>query len=221
MNWVDLFVVISLLAMAANGVKRGLFREIVAVLAVGAGLIVAINYTDWLADQLAGIINFSPHLLFTVSFVLMFIFALIAAKLLGLIFYKMVNPESLNTADKLGGVIIGGVRGVLVLGVLFTLMLFFPSLSRLNSSIDESLLAPSIRQVIPKLYDYTEFTHPSNPSFVYKVRQVMLPFKDRSIEIAKKDNSKIMKSEGDEIVHDVEHYFGEALSDQKGSSDRK
>ncbi|MCP4631657.1 MAG: CvpA family protein [candidate division Zixibacteria bacterium] len=209
MNWVDLFIFIVILVTVINGARRGLFRELLALGSIIAALIVSINYCDWFAVGIAGIINFPPHLMFAVSFLSLFIIALVGAKLIGLMLFKMVDPAKLKGTDKFGGGIAGGVRGVFILGVIFTMFLFLPVLSKYNTTVDESALAPSIRQFVPKLYDYTAVIHPLNPSFTSKVRSVLVPVDDSGIEIAKKEGEKTLKTTGDGVMQNVERYFGD------------
>ncbi|PJA30127.1 MAG: hypothetical protein CO189_00535 [candidate division Zixibacteria bacterium CG_4_9_14_3_um_filter_46_8] len=209
MNWVDLFVIIVLLVAIGNGIRRGLFRELISLSAIVIGLIVAINYSDWFSDKISGILTIPLHLMFIVSFVGLLVIVFVLEKLMGIALYKMVSPTSLQKTDKLGGGLVGALKGVFVLGVIFMIFLFMPLFAKLNTNVDESVLAPPITKVIPKLYDYTTLIHPSNPSFVVKVRNILVPFNQNEIEVARKEDEKYIKSTGEAVMDDVERRFGE------------
>ncbi len=209
MNWVDLFVIIVLLAAIANGVRRGLFREIVTLIAIVVGLVVAVRYSDWIAGIISSSIKIdSKHYLFVISFVGMFIIALAVAKLIGIALYKMASPASLKNTDKVGGALVGALKGIAILGFMFTLLLFIPVFSNLNANVEDSVLAPPIRKVVPKLYDYTSIFHPDNPTFLAKVKKVMQPIPDPDMELAEKEGEKV-KTAGEQILSDVERILGD------------
>lgn len=208
MNWVDMFVAIIVVLAVINGARKGLFREIAALIAVGFSVVFAINHSDWLAARIAGFVNSPPHLLFVISVIILLVFTIALFKLIGLGLYKIANPASLKYSDKYGGGIIGALRGVILLSLMLTLLLFFPSLDRINAYIDSSVSAPYIRNVVPLLFDHTTLFHQANPSFTSKVREIVVPGDKSDIEIAKKDGHKTSNSSDDDVMNDIERRFG-------------
>jgi len=216
MNWVDFFIGVVLIIAVSVGYKRGVFKELSTFLGLIAGTVVAFNYADIVAIKAEGFVNIAPSLRYVFSFVICFIATLLVFKLVGYYFYKMVKLSKLGFADKLGGGVFGALKGLAILSLLFLMFMFFPAFQSFNQAIDDSVMAPYIRQFIPFTYDYSSFLHPKSGKFIGKVSAGILG--SEGAEYAK--NPEKLMSKGEElgfsaddvrVLNNIDKYFGEQV----------
>jgi len=123
MNWLDITLLAIVLLTAVMGVVRGLVRQVIGLIAVVFGLILAGLYYRAAGDMFD---TFIKNALFSrfLGFLFIFILVLIAGALLGHLLTKaMVGPLAL--VNRLFGGVFGLVKGVLVCGVIaFALVTF-------------------------------------------------------------------------------------------------
>jgi membrane protein required for colicin V production len=137
MSWLDVVLGLLLLATAVWGIVRGFARQVVGLVAVVAGLVLAaFNYRSAAAvfrrfmdnDVLA---NF-------LGFVAIFVAVLAAGGLVGWLLTKAMKGP-LNLANRLFGGAFGLLKGVLICGILVFALLAF-DVER--PAIERSRLAP-------------------------------------------------------------------------------
>jgi membrane protein required for colicin V production len=216
MNWVDFFIGVVLILTISLGYKRGMFKELTTFLGLVIGAIIAVNYADWLAAQAEGAVNISPSLRYVFALIICFAASLLIFKLIGYYFYKMVKLSQLGTTDKLGGAVFGAFKGGVILSLLFLMFIFLPMFQSFNQSIDESAMAPYIRQFVPEAFELTEYFHPNSGTFMKKVTNGILG--DQAIEYAKNpeslfkaDNVYGYSLEDQRVMNNIDKYFGEKV----------
>ena len=187
MNWVDFFIAVVLILAVVIGYKRGLFRELTTFAGLIIAVVVSVNYADWMALKAENLINIAPTLRYVLAFIVCFLGSMLVFKLIGYYFYKMVKLSKLGMSDKLGGAVFGAMKGLVVLSLLFLMFIFLPVFQSFNQSIDESAMAPVIRQFVPTAYDYTEYFHPESGDFVSNVTAGVLG--SQATQYAKKPES--------------------------------
>ena len=125
MVWVDMALLAVLLVSIAIGVARGLVFELMSLV----GWVVAYFVAHWFAPDVA------PHLPIgepgsraniAAAFALTFIVALLAWALGSRIVRLIIHATPLSIVDRGLGAVFGGVRGVVVLLVLVTLVSMTP-----------------------------------------------------------------------------------------------
>jgi membrane protein required for colicin V production len=137
MNWLDVLLGIILLATVVWGIVRGLVRQVIGLVAVVAGLILAaFNYRGaaaifhrFIDNELLG--NF-------LGFLLIFVAVLAAGGLVGWLLTKAMKGP-LNLVNRLFGGAFGLLKGVLVCGILVFALLAF-DIER--PALESSKLAP-------------------------------------------------------------------------------
>lgn len=213
MNWVDFFILVVLVVAFANGYRRGAFKEISTFIGLIITIVFAIYYADWLASRGEGRFNFSPSLLYLISFAVIFFAFQILLKFLGHLFYKMVKITPLKKYDKVTGGGFGLLKGALVLSLLFLMFIFFPGFQSFNGAIDRSSMAPIFRKVVPVTYDIGMQLHPSKSKFVPEVKNGILGSK--ASEYAKDPEEFLEKNEilgmtqnDVSVLNSVDRYFG-------------
>jgi membrane protein required for colicin V production len=123
LNSLDIILIVILLVTLVLGLIKGLVRQIIGIIAVVAGLILAANYYPRLSPLFQRFLS-SVLVANFLGFLLIFGSVLLAGWLLGLLFSKLMKGPLAFINHVLGGVL-GLVKGVLICGVLVFALLIF------------------------------------------------------------------------------------------------
>ena len=153
MNYVDIIIVVVLVAFGIGGLRKGIITEAATLLGLGLGLYGAFHFSDYTADRLLQWVEINPKYLNLISFIVTFIVVAILVNLLGRIVTKIVKSLNLGFIDKLGVFVFGIAKGILICSLLVMLVNVF----RMNGIIkektkEESLLYPWIEKAVPYVY---------------------------------------------------------------------
>lgn len=138
MNWLDYVFLAIILVTAVIGIVKGFVRQVIGLVAVIAGLVLAVVYYDqtshlfmtFVKNQLAS--NF-------LGFMLIFLVVVAAGAILGHIITKaMIGP--LAFANRLFGAIFGLVKAVLICGIIVFALVSF---NMAQPALETSVLAPA------------------------------------------------------------------------------
>ena len=175
MNYLDIIIAIILFIFGWRGLRKGLIREVVALLAFGAGIYGAMRFSDFTAEHLQDFMEIKPEYLNTIAFVLTFIILVVVVNLIGYLVSKAIKSLNLGFFDKLGGFLFGALKGVLLCS---TFVLVFNNL-QWTGIIKEEVRQKSF------LYSYVEKTVPhlyKGFDLVKGYTQEMLPEQEESTE---------------------------------------
>lgn len=171
MNWFDIALITLLLITMAIGSKRGLVREMMGFFALVLGVIVTVNNMDFLALEVARHINASPMIIAVVSFLVLLAVLYGVFRLAGLVFYKVGEVHKLGKKDKVGGAVLGAVRGWILLGLLLFLVTILPMPGAFYRAADSSILTQPMMRTLPLIFDGSSPLHPRSGTFIEKVEQ--------------------------------------------------
>ena len=148
MNPFDILIIVILGYSLIRGLFRGLVKEISSVIGVFGGFYAAYTYYQNLADLLSGLIQDISYLNI-LSFFIIFCGVLIVVSVLGVIIKYLLNIAFLGWVDRIGGVIFGLAKGILIVSVIFlSLTAFLPQGS---AFIKNSVLAPHVSWVSERM----------------------------------------------------------------------
>ena len=170
MNWLDFVLIAGLLIALILGSKIGLVRSVMRFFALAGGIIIATNNCDIIAVEVARHIDASPMVIAIISFIILLTILYGMFRLVVIVFYKVSQVQSLGRTDKIGGGIMGAVRGWVFFGFLFFLLTLLPLPSGFDRMVDTSMLSEPMMRTITVLYDGTRVLHPANQSFIDKVQ---------------------------------------------------
>ena len=140
MNTLDALLLVVLVMCAALGLYWGLIRQMLAVVGLIAGIVLATRYGGRVADSLTSFISNDMA-----TQVLGFLFVLIAvsaaASLLATILRRSVGLLFLGWADHLLGGLLGLFQGALACTVILMVMALAPS-ERFASALADSRIVP-------------------------------------------------------------------------------
>ena len=148
MNPFDILIIVILGYSLVRGLFRGLVKEVSSLIGVLGGFYAAYTYYKVLAGLLAGLIHDTSYLNI-LSFLIIFCGVLIVVGVLGVIIKYLLNISFLGWVDRIGGVVFGVLKGVLIVSILFiTLTAFLP---KGTAFIKNSELAPHVSWISEKM----------------------------------------------------------------------
>lgn len=154
MNYIDIIILVLLVAFGIGGLRKGIITEAATLLGLGLGLYGAFHFSDFTAEQLVKYVEIDPKYMNVISFAVTFIVVAVLVFLLGKLVAKLVKAINLGFVDKIGGFLIGLAKGVLISSLLIMLI----NALNLNNVIkeetkQESLLYPYVEQAVPYVYE--------------------------------------------------------------------
>lgn len=148
MNPFDILIIVILGYSLIRGLFRGLVKEVSSVIGVFGGFYAAYTYYKLVADLLSGLIHDVSYLNI-LSFLVIFCSVLIVVSVLGVIIKYLLNIAFLGWVDRIGGVIFGVAKGILIVSVIFISLTAF--LPKGSAFIKNSVLAPHVSWLSEKM----------------------------------------------------------------------
>jgi len=146
-NWIDIVLLVILAVTVLLGVFKGFVKQVIGLLAVLIGLILAVNYYKVGAEFFHTWIN-NDTLNSFLGFIAIFFIVILMGGVLSFIFMKMMKGP-LKLINQLLGGAIGLLKGVLICGVLVFGLFVFPFN---KDALHQSLLAPYCVQVTKSIF---------------------------------------------------------------------
>jgi len=122
MNFFDVLVLGFLALFVINGFRKGFIISLATLAALILGIYLAVHFSNFLSDLLQQ--NFHPSrtwlpiLSFTGTFLIVVILALLVAKVME----KIIDLVGMGFLNKLGGALLGFVKGLLVASILLYIL---------------------------------------------------------------------------------------------------
>lgn len=138
MNVLDLIIGIVLVLFALAGLRKGLIIEAFYLLSFVAGAYGAMHFSDAVADWMSDFINIAEEYLVIVSFIVTFIIFMILMRFLGRILSRLLEAVCLGFIDKIGGLVFGVLKGLLLVSIVVMIMNVFGATNLINEEIRAS-----------------------------------------------------------------------------------
>ncbi len=139
MNWLDIVVIAVVLGFTYSAYSAGLIREIITLVAVVIGIVVAGQlYRNLATDVLVFIDNEEAAL--AVSFLVLFGAVFLLGQVTAYVLKRTASLLMLGWADQLGGAFFGLLKGLLVVQILLIIFAAYPQLG-LEDAINGSRFA--------------------------------------------------------------------------------
>ncbi len=174
MNTLDLILLIALLIGAYRGFKKGLFIEVVGilalVLAVTGGFRLLHTGIEFLNSHFG---NFS-HLVPYIAFILIFIAILVLVNLLGRFVKKVLDLTLLGSLDNFAGALLGVLKWAIAISIFLwltqTVGFHIPEETR-----HASLIYPLIEPLGPKTIEWISSFLPFTGDLVDAIKDLIKP----------------------------------------------
>jgi membrane protein required for colicin V production len=129
MTWIDIVIVIILIALVMHGIFMGLIRGVFDIAGIIAGYILAINFNDMIA---------LPRFL---AFLIIFIIVVVGVSILGRIISKALRTTPLGLFDRLFGGLLGLIKGLIISFVFLLVVLL---IQKSEKTLRNSEIAPLV-----------------------------------------------------------------------------
>ena len=144
MNWLDIIILILLLASIFGGLISGLIRSVFSLAGLIVGIVLAGRYYETLAEYMTFISNETASRV--LAFIIIFFIVAVIAFLLGALLTKVASAITLGWVNRLGGAVLGLFLGALFVGAILAVCIKF---SILSGTISESVLASILTDRLP------------------------------------------------------------------------
>jgi membrane protein required for colicin V production len=111
----DIIVLVVIGLLTVIGLSSGMVRQLFGLAGVVAGYILAMRYYQFCSKYLT---SFPPGTAKALSFVVIFLACIVAAYFIGWVVGRIVTISGLGFFNKLGGAILGFVKGCLIVCVM-------------------------------------------------------------------------------------------------------
>ena len=140
MNWLDAVIVITLIGFTVAAFRAGLIREVVTLVAVVVGILVAGHYYDDLADDVLLFIK-NDKAAKVIAFLSLFGSIALLGQLAALLIKQAVSMLLLGWLDHVAGVMFGLLKGLVLVELFLIVFATYPYFG-LDKAIDGSGIAP-------------------------------------------------------------------------------
>ncbi|MDD2634638.1 MAG: CvpA family protein [Bacteroidales bacterium] len=123
MSIFDIVIAIIICYFGYKGYKNGLIKELGSLVALIAGVFVAIRFSDLLNSILTSKTNIDSEFAPIISFAIIFIAVIVLVLLFSKILDRFIKLIKLNWLNKIGGIVFSLLKTSLILGGLFFLVL--------------------------------------------------------------------------------------------------
>jgi membrane protein required for colicin V production len=106
-----------------RGIWKGLIRQVVGLVGVAAGYIMAMHFHATLAGRFLK--GFSPVTGHIIAFLGIFIACIMAASIVGWMIGRAMNIVGLGILNRIGGALLGGAKGCLIVAVAVIMLIAF------------------------------------------------------------------------------------------------
>ncbi len=118
MNFIDMFIMVLLVYAVFRGITRGLVLQLASLVALIAGIFLALKFSGFTAHFLVKYWAFDYEYLYMVSLAITFALVFIMINILGNMLDKVMQASQLSLLNKLAGAFFNICKVMLIMGVL-------------------------------------------------------------------------------------------------------
>ena len=151
MNWLDIAIAVPLSWGLYKGFTSGLIMEISRIVALIAGVYLAVRFAELLSEYLYTNTEFTSEFLPIISFALIFVGVVLLVHLFAKAISKLASAVALGWANKAAGAFFGVFRMAFMLSILIMLLSRFELLEKFNQgeTTESSFLYLPVAQLAP------------------------------------------------------------------------
>lgn len=118
MNYVDIILIILLVGAAVNGFMKGFFVELASIVSLILGIWAGAEFSGIVQHWLSSYVAWSDYTMKILSFILIFVFVVLAVHFIATLTEKFVAAISLSIFSRLAGGIFGALKAAFLLSIL-------------------------------------------------------------------------------------------------------
>lgn len=165
MNFIDIVFAVLLCYALYKGIKNGLFVELASLIALVAGIFIAIKFSYVLKNILETKVSWEPKYIEITAFALTFLLVVIVIHLSAKLLIKIADFAYLGWMNKLAGAVFSTLKTILLLSIV---ILLFEKVNSNNilvkqQTLDESIFYSPTKEIAAFIYPkieewYTDFS---------------------------------------------------------------
>lgn len=157
-----------------RGYKKGLLREVVAILALVVGVLAGLTFLVEGSAFLSQVLNTYGRVLSVVSFLLIFLCTVVFITLLGRVMKTVVDLTPLGYLDG----IVGALLGVLKWAFVISLSIWLLHMTEIATvPAGESQLYDKVRLMAPVVIEQLKVWYPVMEELVHRIKEFLESFK--------------------------------------------
>lgn len=158
MSLIDIFLLIPAVWLAYRGFSKGFVIEIASLLALVAGIFVAVHFSSFASDFLTANINISEKYLPIIAFVVTFLVVVLGVHLVGKLLEKIVDLIALGFINKLAGGIFGVAKAAIFLSVIIFFIVRFDTHEKFITAKQkqQSLFYSPVASILPAILEWVD-----------------------------------------------------------------
>ena len=158
MNFIDIVFAVLLVFALYKGIKNGLFVELASLIALIAGIFVALKFSGFAKSILEGNVSWNPKYIEITAFALTFIAVVAAIHLSAKLLTKIADFAFLGWINKLAGAGFSMLKTILILSIV---ILLFEKINLNNmiakqKTLEDSIFYNPIKKVSEIIYPQIE-----------------------------------------------------------------
>lgn len=159
MNWLDVVILIVISIFSFLGLKHGIIKEIISIVAIIGGIVAGVLFYPYLGEVLIKTSFIKSKSIASISgFLLIMFFIFVLIKLIGYVLTKIVGTLNLNWFNRICGGCFGAIKGVIISFLIIVALGFFSS--EKEPPLKNSFFVPYIKEslsilkeIIPDEFD--------------------------------------------------------------------
>jgi uncharacterized membrane protein required for colicin V production len=152
------FLILGVIAFFAfSGFMRGALRALFSTLRVYFSFIITTFFYERAALPLQAILSLPSWLARMISFIFIFGLIIVLIWLIGAIVIKRISkpPPTGNALDKIAGIILGVIEGVLITSIIIMCINFYPGSSETSLPMENSITYRFVKSIAPSIKNFT------------------------------------------------------------------
>jgi len=152
-NFLDLILLAFIALFIIGGYRKGIIFGLATIAALILGIYAAVHFSFFLNELLAERFDPSPNTLPILSFIFTFLLVVIGVILVARLTEKFADIIGLGFLNRLGGAILGLVKGVILASIVIFLLTFLDPKSGFIKAKDKdaSYLYQKVSVIFPKI----------------------------------------------------------------------
>ncbi|HOZ29909.1 MAG TPA: CvpA family protein [Bacteroidales bacterium] len=155
---VDILIAVILLIFAYKGFKNGLIKELGSLIALIAGIFIAIRFSDLVGSLITKNSGFSSEYMPVISFTIIFLAVVILILVFSKILDRFVKVIKLQWLNKTAGVVFSILKTIIIIGgLLFSLSRFNERMNMFDpTSLQNTICYKPCVAVFEFIFPYAE-----------------------------------------------------------------
>ncbi|MCX5749604.1 MAG: CvpA family protein [Candidatus Saganbacteria bacterium] len=126
LNWIDIVVLVILGLTVIRSFLRGMIRSIFDIIALGVSIWLGFIWYRDVSLYLTSYIKLPGNLVYTISFLLVFIGVYLITSLIGYLLHRLIGRGFLGPVNSLAGGAIGFAKGIIIVWIALQIIIIFP-----------------------------------------------------------------------------------------------